>query len=77
MSGGSKCGVCKITCLLAGVGALNWGLVALWNLDLVAKALGSGTAAKAAYVAIGIAGALKLVSLVKDCPCIGKGCSTK
>jgi len=61
-----------------GVGALNWGLVALWNLDLVARVLGAGTAAKAAYVLIGIAGALKLITLVKACPCCtGKGCSTK
>ena len=78
MTGKTPCVVCKVVGLLVGIGALNWGLVALFHLDLVARALGPMTRpAKAVYVLIGIAGALKLLSLVKCCPCQGEGCGTK
>ncbi len=79
MKSGACCGVCKIVGLLVGIGALNWGLVALFQLDLVAKLLGTMTGpAKAVYVLIGIAGLLKLVSFVKPCPCGKEGkCETK
>ncbi len=73
MKNGKDCGVCKIVGLLVGIGALNWGLVALFNLDLVARLLGPMTTpAKAVYILIGLAGLLKLVSLVKCCPCKSK-----
>ena len=77
MTSGKSCAVCKIVGVLVGVGALNWGLVALFQLNLVEKLLGSmTTAAKVAYILIGIAGLLKLISLVKCCPCQGS-CGTK
>jgi len=78
MTSGKGCGVCKVVGLLVGLGALNWGLVGLFQLDLVARLAGemSGVA-RAVYVLIGAAGLLKLVSLVKCCPCQGKGCETK
>ena len=70
MTGGKDCGVCKVVGLLVGIGALNWGLVALFHLDLVARLLGPMTRpAKAVYILIGIAGLLKLISLAKCCPC--------
>lgn len=71
MTGGKECcGVCKIVGLLVAVGALNWGLVGLFQVDLVAKLLGPmTTAAKAVYILIGVAGVLKLLSLLKACPC--------
>lgn len=72
---GSKCGVCKVVMLLAGIGALNWGLSAWFGLDLVARVFGSmGGAAKIVYGLVGIAGALLLLSLVKACACCSKGC---
>ncbi len=79
MTTGKNCGVCKIVGLLVGVGALNWGLVAFFHVDLVAKLLGTMTVpAKAVYGLIGIAGVLKLLSLVKACPCCQReGCGTK
>ena len=67
-----KCPICKIAVLLAGIGALNWLLVALFNINLVAKLLGETTAAKVVYILVGVAGALLLVSLVKPCPCGNK-----
>jgi len=77
MTGGKSCLVCKIVGVLVGLGALNWGLVGLFQVDLVANLLGpmSG-AAKAVYILIGVAGLLKLLSLVKCCPC-QKGADTK
>ncbi len=79
MTGEKGCIGCKVVGVLVGIGALNWGLVALFNLDLVAKVLGTMTGpAKAVYVLIGIAGLLKLISLAKCCPCCRpKGCESK
>ena len=77
-SGKSCCAICKVVGLLVGIGALNWGLLALFQLDLVAKLLGAMTpAARVVYILIGIAGLLKLISLVKCCPCQKEGCGSK
>ena len=79
MTGGKSCGVCKVVGLLVGIGALNWGLVGVFGVDLVARLLGDMTTpARVVYGLIGLAGALKLVSLVKCCPCSSPGkCETK
>jgi uncharacterized membrane protein YuzA (DUF378 family) len=78
MTGAKGCAICKIVGVLVGVGALNWGLVALFNLDLVARIFGAmPMVAKGIYILIGLAGLLKLISLVKSCPCTGGGCSSK
>ncbi len=72
--------MCNLVKVLAGLGALNWGLLALFQLDLVERVLGMGTgAAKAAYIVIGVAGLLALLSLFKLCPCQRSGgpCGTK
>ncbi|MXR39807.1 DUF378 domain-containing protein [Halobaculum sp. WSA2] len=45
--------------LLAGLGALNWGLMELADLNLVTELVGTG-AAGAIYIAIGAAGGLSL-----------------
>jgi uncharacterized membrane protein YuzA (DUF378 family) len=78
MTGGKCCGVCKLVGLLVGIGALNWGLVGIFQVDLVAKLLGDMTTpARVVYGLIGVAGLLKLVSLVKCCPCNKGTCETK
>ena len=70
MKAGSCCMVCKVMTLLAGLGALNWGLVAFLQLDLVTKIFGGMTvASKIVYGIIAVAGAMKLVSLFVTCPC--------
>lgn len=76
MTGEKSCVICNLVKLLAGVGALNWGLSAFFGLNLVTRALGShATLSKAAYGLIGVAGLLLLVSLCKCCPCQKKeGC---
>jgi uncharacterized membrane protein YuzA (DUF378 family) len=45
----------RIAPSLAVAGGLNWALVGLANVDLVAKILGDGTLAHAAYALTGIA----------------------
>ncbi len=79
MSGGkSCCGICKVVGLLVGIGALNWGLVGIFQMALVAKLLGDMTMpARIVYGLIGVAGVLKLISLVKCCPCSAGSCDTK
>lgn len=74
-----KCWVCKLVSLLAGLGALNWGLVGVFNVNLVGAIFGEmSTAARVVYGLVGLAGVLLLVSLVKCCPCCkeGSSCST-
>ncbi len=81
MGGNGKgcCGVCKLVGILVALGAINWGLYGLFQLDLVEKALGVMTlGAKIAYGVIGVAGVLKILSIFKCCPCQkGGSCSTK
>lgn len=73
----NHCFVCKIFALLAGIGAVNWGLVAFFQLDLVARLLGPMTVgSKIAYGAVGVSGLIVLITtFVKCCPCCEKaGC---
>ena len=76
MTGDKSCIVCKIVKLVASVAAINWALAAFMGLNLVEKALGSGTAAsKVAYGVIGLAGLMLLGSFCNLCPCQKKeGC---
>ena len=78
MTGGKDCGAYKIVGLLVGIGALNWGLVGIFGIDLVEKLLGQMTGpARVVYGLIGFAGLLKLLSLVKCCPCQKESCEPK
>lgn len=55
----------KLLGWVLAIGALNWGLVGLFNLDLVAALLGAGSLlTKVVYVVVGAAGAYKLYILV-------------
>ena len=46
------------------VGALNWGLVGLLNLNVVEMLLGSGSLlTRVVYVVVGVAGAWKLYNM--------------
>ena len=53
-----------IAIILAIIGAINWGLVGLLNLDLVALLLGVGSLAKLVYILVGLAG-VYLIGLAK------------
>ena len=81
MMSGGNCAVCKVVGALVGLGALNWGLVGIFQMDLVAAAFGAGAVlTRLVYGVIGVAGLLKLCSLVKCCPCknqeTAKGCGS-
>ena len=74
---GTACAVCKIVGVVVAIGAINWGVVGLWQTDLVAKVLGYMTGpARAVYVLIGIAGVLKVLSCFKCCPCQKGTCAS-
>ena len=78
MTTGKACGVCKIVGVLVILGALNWGLVGIFQVDLVARLLGDMTgASRAVYGLIGVAGILKVLSFFKCCPCQRGSCETK
>ena len=68
--GGGCCVVCKIIGLLVIIGALNWGLVGIFQMNLVSKLLGDMTMpSRVVYGLVGVAGLLKLISCFKPCPC--------
>ena len=68
-----KCPVCKIVGLLLVIGAINWGLVGIFDLNLVARLIGSvPIAEKIVYIVIGLAGVIGLISCIKQCPCCKK-----
>ena len=70
---GQRCMICKIFGLLAIVGALNWGLVGAFNMNLVEQLLGVGTTlTKAVYILVGISGLALLASCFKLCPACKK-----
>lgn len=51
-----------IAYILVIVGALNWGLVGIFGIDLVARLLGGGSfGAKIVYILIGVSGIIMLV----------------
>jgi len=55
-----------VVTILVIIGAINWGLVGLLGLDLVAKLFGAGTAlARIIYVLVGLAGLHMLLVLLK------------
>jgi uncharacterized membrane protein YuzA (DUF378 family) len=74
MTGGKSCAVCQVVSILVILGALNWGLVGLLQMDLVANLLGAMSgASRAVYTIIGVAGVLKILAFFKGCPCQRSG----
>lgn len=61
----------KITSyILVLIGAINWGLIGLFNFDLVARLLGEmTTATRAVYTIVGLSA---IVSLITFLMCISK-----
>ena len=78
MMGGGSCAVCKTVGALVTIGALNWGLVGIFQFDLVAQLLGPMSAASRwVYSLVGIAGVLSVLSWFKLCPCQKGTCEPK
>lgn len=53
----------KFLSVFALVGALNWGLVGLFNFNLVQEILGVGTITDITYTIVGVGGAIGLWNL--------------
>ena len=67
------CALCKVVGALAGIGALNWGLTALFGINLVDKIFGEGSGiGKIVYALVGLSGLLLLASFVMVCPACKK-----
>jgi len=54
-----------IVMILVVIGAINWGLVGLINLDLVALIAGKTLLARIVYIIIGVAGVYEALIMAK------------
>jgi uncharacterized membrane protein YuzA (DUF378 family) len=52
-----------VAAVLLVIGGLNWGLVGLFELDVVAALLGTGTLANLVYVLVGLAAVYQVLGL--------------
>jgi len=59
--------------LLLVIGGLNWGLVGLFDFDLVAHLFGPGTVA--ARVIYGLVGLSAIIKILSCCPCACDKCA--
>ena len=67
------CLLCKIVGALAIIGALNWGLVGAFNINLVERYLGvATTVTRVVYILVGLSGIALLASYVTVCPACKK-----
>ena len=67
------CFLCKIVGAIAIVGALNWGLVGLLNVNLVEKVFGEMTmVTRIVYGLVGLSGLALLASYFTVCPACKK-----
>lgn len=66
-------------CLLVVFGAVNWGLVGMFRLDLVALLFGKmSPSSRAVYILIGLAAVFKIIAVLKrHCCCSSSSCSLK
>ena len=63
------CMLCKIIGAVAIIGALNWGLVGVANVNLVEYIFGAGSmGARVVYTVIGLSGIALLTSFFMVCP---------
>ena len=68
-----SCFLCKIVGALAIIGAINWGLVAFLNVNLVEKLFGDMTMlAKVVYGLVTLSGVMLLASYFMVCPACKK-----
>ena len=56
----------KICLFLTIICAINWGLIGLFDFNLVTFIFGEGTLTKIVYILVGIAGLINIGLLIKD-----------
>jgi uncharacterized membrane protein YuzA (DUF378 family) len=67
------CILCKIAGAIAIIGALNWGLVGIAQVNLIDFLFGAGSAtARIIYIFVGLSGIALLGSFFKSCPLCDK-----
>ena len=67
------CLLCKIVGALAIIGALNWGLIGILQVNFVERVLGEATAlTRIVYVLVGLSGVALLLSYFTVCPACKK-----
>lgn len=66
------CVLCKVVGAFAIIGALNWGLVGLFGINLVEQIVGTGVLARIVYGLVGLSGLALLASYFVICPACKK-----
>ena len=66
------CMFCKIVGAVAIIGALNWGAVGIFHVNLVEQLLGQGGLTRALYILVGLSGLALLASYFVICPACKK-----
>lgn len=56
----------KIALVLTIIGALNWGLIGLFNYNLVESLFGASTLSAIIYMLVGVAGIVNIMLLFTD-----------
>ena len=64
------CGLCKVVGAIAIIGALNWGLIGVANVNLVEQIL--GPASRWVYILVGLSGLALTASYFIVCPACKK-----
>ncbi len=68
-----QCLVCKVVGAIAIIGAINWGLIAVANFNLVEHFFGIGTQlTRVIYGLVGVSGVLLLAGYFGMCPACKK-----
>ena len=62
------CPFCKVVGALAIIGAINWGMIGLANVNLVENLLGYGTLTRVIYILVGLSGLMLAASYFMVCP---------
>ena len=62
------CFLCKIVGVIAIIGALNWGIMGLFQVNFVERLFGAGGLARVIYCLVGLSGIALLVSFFMICP---------
>lgn len=64
-----SCTLCKVVGIVAIIGALNWGLIGVANINLVDLIFGAGSVlSRVVYTLVGLSGLALLSSYFMDCP---------
>lgn len=66
------CTLCKVVGAIAIIGALNWGLIGLLNVNLVEQIFGQTILTRIIYILVGLSGLALLSSYFVVCPACKK-----